>query len=53
MADSYAPTPSSSAIIHSDQQKALTVTQRFGDIKTLITHTVDPLVSEYFRDLEM
>jgi len=53
MADSYAPILPPSAVMPLDQRKEPTVIQRFGDIRTLITHTVDPLLGEYFRDFEM
>jgi hypothetical protein len=40
-----------SVVVHIDYQKAPAVVQRFGDIKKLITQTLDPLLSAYFRDI--
>jgi uncharacterized membrane protein YqiK len=37
--------------VHIDYQKAPSVIQRFGDIKKLITQTLDPMLSAYFRDV--
>src|SRR5205814_9176981 len=36
---------------HIDYQKAPGVIQRFGDVKKLITQTLDPMLSAYFRDV--
>ena len=38
-------------VVHIDYQKAPSVIQRFGDVKQLITQTLDPLLSAYFRDV--
>jgi uncharacterized membrane protein YqiK len=35
----------------SDYQKAPSVVQRFGDVKRLITQTLDPILTAYFRDV--
>src|SRR5260221_11465110 len=40
-----------SVVVHIDYQKAPNVIQRFGDVKKLITQTLDPLLSAYFRDI--
>jgi uncharacterized membrane protein YqiK len=37
--------------VHIDYQKAPNVIQRFGDVKKLITQTLDPMLSAYFRDV--
>src|SRR5262249_13216480 len=34
-----------------DYQRAPSVIQRFGDVKKLITQTLDPMLSAYFRDI--
>jgi uncharacterized membrane protein YqiK len=49
-ADAYEPTLPLSLVVHIDYQKAPSVIQRFGDVKQLITQTLDPLLSAYFRD---
>ena len=49
-ADAYEPTLPLSVVVHIDYQKASSVIQRFGDVKQLITQTLDPLLSAYFRD---
>src|SRR5204863_2267546 len=36
---------------HIDYMKAPSVIQRFGDVKKLITQTLDPMLSAYFRDV--
>jgi uncharacterized membrane protein YqiK len=38
-------------VVHIDYQKAPGVIQRFGDVKKLITQTLDPMLSAYFRDV--
>ena len=38
-------------VVHIDYQKAPSVIQRFGDVKKLITQTLDPMLSAYFRDV--
>ena len=50
-ADAYEPELPLSVVVHIDYQKAPSVVQRFGDIKKLITQTLDPMLSAYFRDI--
>ena len=50
-ADAYEPMLPLSIVVHIDYQKAANVVQRFGDVKKLITQTLDPLLSAYFRDI--
>ena len=50
-ADAYEPMLPLSVVVHIDYQKAPSVIQRFGDVKQLITQTLDPLLSAYFRDV--
>jgi len=38
-------------VVHIDYMKAPSVIQRFGDVKKLITQTLDPMLSAYFRDV--
>jgi uncharacterized membrane protein YqiK len=40
-----------SVVVHIDYMKAPSVIQRFGDVKKLITQTLDPMLSAYFRDV--
>lgn len=49
--DAYEPTLPLSVVVHIDYQKAPGVIQRFGDVKKLITQTIDPMLSAYFRDV--
>lgn len=49
--DAYEPNLPLSVVVHIDYQKAPNVIQRFGDVKQLITQTLDPLLSAYFRDI--
>ena len=49
--DAYEPTLPLSVVVHIDYQKAPGVIQRFGDVKKLITQTLDPMLSAYFRDV--
>src|SRR5262249_32438793 len=49
--DAYEPQLPLSVVVHIDYQKAPNVIQRFGDVKKLITQTLDPLLSAYFRDI--
>ncbi len=49
--DAYEPTLPLSVVVHIDYQKAPGVIQRFGDVKKLITQTLDPMLSAYFRDI--
>jgi uncharacterized membrane protein YqiK len=50
-ADAYEPELPLSVVVHIDYEKAPSVVQRFGDIKKLITQTLDPMLSAYFRDI--
>ncbi len=50
-ADAYEPVLPLSVVVHIDCQKAPGVVQRFGDIKRLITQTLDPLLNAYFHDI--
>lgn len=49
--DAYEPILPLSVVVHIDYQKAPNVIQRFGDVKQLITQTIDPMLSAYFRDV--
>ena len=49
--DAYEPVLPLSVVVHIDYQNAPSVIQRFGDVKQLITQTLDPLLSAYFRDV--
>ncbi|SIO43239.1 Uncharacterized membrane protein YqiK, contains Band7/PHB/SPFH domain [Singulisphaera sp. GP187] len=49
--DAYEPTLPLSVVVHIDYQKAPNVIQRFGDVKKLITQTLDPMLSAFFRDV--
>lgn len=49
--DAYEPALPLSVVVHIDYQKAPSVIQRFGDVKKLITQTLDPMLSAYFRDI--
>jgi uncharacterized membrane protein YqiK len=49
--DAYEPLLPLSVVVHIDYQKAPSVIQRFGDIRKLITQTLDPMLSAYFRDV--
>jgi len=50
-ADGYEPLLPLSLVLHIDYQKAPRVVQRFGDVKRLISQTLDPILSAYFRDV--
>jgi len=50
-ADGYEPLLPLSLVLHIDYQKAPSVVQRFGDVKRLISQTLDPILSAYFRDV--
>ena len=50
-ADGYEPTLPLSLVLHIDYQKAPSVVQRFGDVQRLISQTLDPILSAYFRDV--
>lgn len=49
--DAYEPSLPLSVVVHIDYQRAPSVIQRFGDVKKLITQTLDPLLSAFFRDV--
>jgi uncharacterized membrane protein YqiK len=49
--DAYEPLLPLSIVVHIDYQRAPSVIQRFGDVKKLITQTLDPMLSAYFRDI--
>src|SRR5439155_26930729 len=49
--DAYEPSLPLSVVVHIDYMKAPSVIQRFGDVKKLITQTLDPMLSAYFRDV--
>jgi uncharacterized membrane protein YqiK len=49
--DAYEPILPLSVVVHIDYQKAPNVIQRFGDVQKLITQTIDPMLSAYFRDV--
>lgn len=49
--DAFEPTLPLSVVVHIDYVKAPSVIQRFGDVKKLITQTLDPMLSAYFRDI--
>ena len=50
-ADGYEPTLPLSLVLHIDYEKAPSVIQRFGDVTRLISQTLDPIISAYFRDV--
>jgi uncharacterized membrane protein YqiK len=50
-ADGYEPLLPLSLVLHIDYQKASSVVQRFGDVKRLISQTLDPILTAYFRDV--
>src|SRR5207237_3969476 len=50
-ADGYEPRLPLSLVLHIDYEKAPRVVQRFGDVKRLITQTLDPILTSYFRDV--
>jgi uncharacterized membrane protein YqiK len=50
-ADGYEPVLPLSLVLHIDYEKAPRVVQRFGDVKRLITQTLDPILTAYFRDV--
>ena len=49
--DAYEPSLPLSVVVHIDYQRAPSVIQRFGDVKKLITQSIDPMLSAYFRDV--
>jgi uncharacterized membrane protein YqiK len=50
-ADGYEPLLPLSLVLHIDYEKASRVVQRFGDVRRLITQTLDPILTAYFRDV--
>jgi len=50
-ADGYEPLLPLSLVLHIDYEKAPRVVQRFGDVSRLISQTLDPILSSYFRDV--
>lgn len=50
-ADGFEPVLPLSLVLHIDYEKAPSVIQRFGDVKRLISQTLDPILSAYFRDV--
>jgi uncharacterized membrane protein YqiK len=50
-ADGYEPVLPLSLVLHIDYEKGPSVIQRFGDVKRLISQTLDPILSAYFRDV--
>lgn len=50
-ADGYEPTLPLSLVVHIDYEKAPSVIQRFGDVRRLISQTLDPILTSYFRDV--
>ncbi|MHC4562758.1 MAG: SPFH domain-containing protein [Planctomycetota bacterium] len=50
-ADGYEPMLPLSLVLHIDYEKAPRVVQRFGDVQRLISQTLDPIISAYFRDV--
>ncbi len=49
--DGYEPVLPLSLVLHIDYEKAPSVIQRFGDVRRLISQTLDPILSAYFRDV--
>jgi uncharacterized membrane protein YqiK len=50
-ADGYEPLLPLSLVVHIDYEKASSVIQRFGDVKSLVSQTLDPILTAYFRDV--
>jgi len=50
-ADGYEPVLPLSLVLHIDYEKGPSVVQRFGDVKRLISQTLDPILTSYFRDV--
>lgn len=50
-ADGYEPVLPLSLVLHIDYEKAPRVVQRFGDVRRLISQTLDPILTAYFRDV--
>lgn len=49
--DAFQPALPLSVVIHINYHDAPKVIQRFGDIKTLVEETIDPLVGAYFKNI--
>jgi len=49
-ADGFEPILPLSLVLHIDYEKAARVVHRFGDVKRLISQTLAPIISAYFRD---
>ncbi len=49
--DAFEPSLPLSVVLHIDYKKAPFVIQRFGDIKMLVDQTLDPMVSDYFKNI--
>lgn len=49
--DAFQPSLPLSVVIRINPDKAAKVIQRFGEIKTLVEGTLDPLVGAYFKDV--
>src|SRR6266446_357758 len=50
-ADGYEPLLPLSLVVHIDYEKASSVIERFGDVKNLVSQTLDPILTAYFRDV--
>ena len=50
-ADGYEPVLPLSLVLYIDYEKAPSVVQRFADVRRLITQTLDPILTSYFRDV--
>lgn len=50
-ADGFEPMLPLSLVLHIDYENAPRVVQRFGNVHRLITQTLDPILSAYFRDV--
>ncbi len=48
--DAYEPTLPLSVVVHIDYRKAPRVIQRFGDVKKLITQTLDPMLVRLLQE---
>lgn len=49
--DAFQPSLPLSVVIHINYKDAPRVIQRFGDIKTLVEQTIDPMVGAYFKNI--
>jgi uncharacterized membrane protein YqiK len=49
--DGYEPLLPLSLVLHIDYERAPSVVQRFGNVKRLITQTLDPILTAFFRDV--